>query len=145
MKRTLSVCLILISLLTAAGCGSKSNSAAAQPEQYDLDFTTFSSTIVYSELYNIMTSPDGYRGMHLKISGIFGFYQDPETGKQYYACVIDDATACCSLALEFILEGNAKYPDDYPRVNDPITVSGYFDTYEENGMLYCQLANAKLH
>lgn len=62
----------------------------------------------------------------------------------YYACVIADATACCSQGLEFVLEGDYTYPDDYPELGTDITVVGTFDTYDENGQTYCHLIDAKL-
>lgn len=113
-------------------------------ESYDVDLTKLSSTMVYSQVYNMIVSPDDYLGKKIKMSGNFSVYQDQTTHKIYYACLIADATACCSQGIEFELEGDYTYPDDYPELNSTITVSGIFDTYEENGYLYCRLINAKM-
>lgn len=110
----------------------------------DVDLTRLSSTMVYSEVYNMMVSPDKYIGKTVKMNGAFAYYEDPETKKQYFACIIADATACCSQGLEFILTGKHTYPNDYPEVGSEITVTGTFELYTENGFQYCRLADATL-
>lgn len=153
MKRIICLALSLLMMLSMVGCGnSDSNSTSDQSgetsnnsvEKYDVDLTKLSSTMVYSEVYNMMTAPNDYIGKKVKMSGNFGVYQDQSTNKYYYACLIADATACCSQGIEFVLDGDYSYPDDYPDINSIITVTGIFDTYEENGYTYCQLINAKL-
>lgn len=143
MKKVLCIILALLVTASAAGCGN-ANNATPDAESYDVDLTELSSTMVYSEVYNMVTSPDDYLGKRIKMSGNFGVYQDQTTGKLYYACLIADATSCCSQGIEFVLEGEHTYPDDYPQINSTITVTGIFDTYEENGYIYCQLINAKM-
>ena len=116
---------------------------AQSADGIDVDLTKLSSTMVYSEVYNMMVSPDNYTGKTVKMNGAFAYYEDPETKKQYFACIIADATACCSQGLEFILTGEHTYPNDYPEVYSDITVTGTFETYEENGYNYCRLVNAE--
>lgn len=60
----------------------------------------------------------------------------------YFSCIIVDATACCSQEIEFVLSGEHAYPDDYPEEGSEIVVQGIFNTYEENGYMYCQLKDA---
>lgn len=110
----------------------------------DVDLTALSRTMVYSEVYNMMDTPGVYMGKTIKMNGTFAVYEDPNTGKLYYACMISDATACCTQGIEFVLDGDYNYPDDYPEVGSNITVLGTFDTYEENGYMYCQLIEAKM-
>ena len=116
----------------------------------DVDLTALSSTMVYSEVYNMMVSPESYVGKAVKMRGQFALYQAvDENGNLipdqiYFACVIADATACCSQGLEFILAGEHSYPDDYPELGTEITVVGTFQTYEENGYMYCHLVGAKM-
>jgi len=127
---------------------SESAPTTSKPAQsadgIDVDLTKLSSTMVYSEVYNMMVSPDNYTGKTVKMNGAFAYYEDPETKKQYFACIIADATACCSQGLEFILTGEHTYPNDYPELNSEITVTGTFETYEENGYNYCRLVDATL-
>lgn len=143
MKRVFSVMLVLLTILSATGC-QNANDASADTGSYDIDLTKLSSTMVYSEVCNMMTTPDDYLGKTVKLSGNFGVYQDQTTGKYYYACLIADAASCCSQGIEFVLAGEHTYPNDYPEINSIITVTGTFETYEEGGYLYCQLVNAKM-
>lgn len=110
----------------------------------DVDLTKLSSTMVYSEVYNMLYTPDDYIGKTVKMKGAFAYYEDPETKEQYFACIIADAMACCSQGLDFIPTDEYTYPDDYPELNAEITVTGAFEIYEKNGIKYCRLANAAI-
>lgn len=113
------------------------------PDEVDVDLTVLNSTMVYAEVYNIMMSPEDYIGKVIKMNGLFYPGTDQEQTQFYPACLIQDATACCAQGIEFLLPG-ASYPEDYPAIGSPITVSGTFATYEEDGVLYCHLINAAL-
>ena len=92
----------------------------------------------------MMYTPNDYIGKTVKMKGQFAYYEDPETKSQYFACIIADATACCSQGLEFILTGENTYPNDYPEVGLEITVTGIFEVYTENGFQYCRLKDAAM-
>lgn len=100
--------------------------------------------MVYSEVYNMMVSPNNYTEKIAKRDGAFAYFEDPETKKQYFACIIADATACCSQGVEFILTGEHTYPNDYPELNSEITVTRTFETYEKNGFKHCRLTDAAI-
>ena len=116
----------------------------------DVDLTVLSSTMVYSEVYNMLyDDPAHYLGKTVKARGTFSIYQlvtdgvlqpDPVS----YACIISDATACCAEGMEFVLKDDLAYPDDYPELGAEITVIGEFQSYEENGMTWYHLVNARL-
>ena len=116
----------------------------------DVDLTVLSSTMVYSEVYNMLyNDPAHYLGKTVKARGEFSIYQlvtdgvlqpDPVS----YACIISDAAACCAEGMEFVLEGDLTYPDDYPELGTEITVIGEFQSYEENGMTWYHLVNARM-
>ncbi len=129
---------------------------AEQPElstgsgagEYDVDLTALSSTMVYSEVYNMTTSPSDYIGKTVKMKGVFSYFQakdkdgNPIPDGMYYFCVIADAAACCSQGIEFVLSGEYKYPDDYPKAGEAITVTGTYDSYDENGNTFYHLVDA---
>ncbi|MGN0368081.1 MAG: hypothetical protein ACI4EK_04800 [Wujia sp.] len=115
---------------------------SAQTPGVDVDLTVLSSTMVYSEVYNMMVQPQDYLGKTVKMNGAFAVMQDEDTGKMYFACIIRDATACCSQGIEFVLEGEHSFPGDYPAVGSDITVTGEFETYMEGEYTYCNLKNA---
>ena len=116
----------------------------ASADGAEVDLTALSSTMVYSEVYNMMCEPDRYLGKRIKMNGQFAVYENPNTGAVYTACIIMDATACCSQGLEFVLAGEPSYPADYPEPGTEITVVGTFQTYEENGYMDYHLVDAEM-
>ena len=66
------------------------------PEDIDLDLTTLSATMVYSEVNSMMVSPEDYVGLIIKMGGTEASYFDENTKKTYYACVIADASGSSS-------------------------------------------------
>ena len=116
----------------------------------DVDLTILSSTMVYSEVYNMLyNDPAHYLGKTVKARGTFSIYQLVTDGVLQpdpvaYACIIADATACCAEGMEFVPEGDLTYPEDYPELGAEITVIGEFQSYEENGMTWYHLVNARL-
>lgn len=108
----------------------------------DVDLAAMNATMVYAEVSNMMSAPKNYMGKIIKMKGNFSVYETP--ARNYYACIIADATACCSQGIEFVLKDGRKYPDEYPAQGSEITVIGEFETYLEDGKMYCQLKDAKL-
>ncbi len=139
MENNLSV------LKEALGYPGEDTAAKEVPEQDpDVDLTDLSANIVYAQVYDMMVSPEKYTGKTVKMQGPFAYYHDDATDKDYFACIIRDATACCSQGIEFVLAGEHSYPDDYPAIDEEICVLGVFDTYSEGKYTYCTLRNAKL-
>ncbi|MBR1738018.1 MAG: hypothetical protein IJ736_13570 [Firmicutes bacterium] len=120
------------------------NNISDSLQEIDVDLTEMSSTIVYSEVYNMMYEPNEYIGKTIKMNGIFKTYHDDSTGNNYFACIIQDATACCTQGIEFVPTDEYSYPNDYPSEDDEITVIGVFDTYIENGYTFYTLRNAEM-
>ena len=128
----------------------ESEQPQASSNGVDVDLTVLSSTMVYSEVYNMLyNDPAHYLGKTVKARGTFSIYQlvtdgvlqpDPVS----YACIISDAAACCAEGMEFVLKDDLAYPDDYPELGAEITVIGEFQSYEENGMTWYHLVNARL-
>lgn len=156
MKKIIAIILALVLALSFVACSKNSdknensNSEAktkttetttTEAKSVDLDLTKLSSTVVYSEVYNMLITPDDYKGKIIKMKGQFNQYTDEETGKTYNAVIIPDATACCQQGLEFELQ-NKTNPNF--EQNTEITVVGTFDTYSDGEFLYCHLKNAKI-
>lgn len=156
MKKIIAIILALVLTLSFAACSKNSDknensnskattkiteSTSAETKSVDLDLTQLSSTLVYSEVYNMLITPDDYKGKIIKMKGQFNQYTDEETGKIHNAVIISDATACCQQGLEFELSDktNPNFEQD-----TEITVVGTFDTYSDGKFLYCHLKNAKI-
>ncbi len=110
----------------------------------DVDLTKLSKTMVYAEVYHMVSKPEDYVGKIVKVKGVLAIAQDEETGTYYTAVLIADAAACCQQGLEFEWTGH-KYPKDFPKVGSKISLTGKFTTYEENGMTYIRIVTDKLH
>lgn len=149
IKQLFCIFLCFALLAVCAGCSGRSEDPdngqkIAEETQVDVDLTKLSSTMVYSEVYNMMTTPEKYIGKVVKMSGKFSVYHDAKTDKNYFAVLISDATACCSQGIEFVWNGNHSYPEDYPALGKNITVTGVFGTYKEGSQTYCQLTSDKV-
>ncbi|MCR5278548.1 MAG: hypothetical protein K6E19_03820 [Lachnospiraceae bacterium] len=110
----------------------------------EVDLTLLSSTMVYTQVYDMVTEPEKYIGRKVRMEGLFSSLLDEATGIRYNACIIQDATACCAQGIEFELGQEYTYPDDYPEEGADITVVGEFDTYMEGELMYCTLRNATM-
>jgi len=106
----------------------------------DLDLTVLSANMVYAEVYGMMVTPTDYEGKVVKMQGIYDTMHDASTNKDYYFCIIQDATACCAQGIEFILEDENAYPEP----GSMITVIGTFEIYMEGESMYCTLNNSKI-
>ena len=144
MKRKIcaTVMIILLVMMLPVSCGKKQGNQnnGGSTSEIDVDLTVLSSTMVYSEVYNMMMNPKKYIGKTVKMNGAYAIYEGEN--RIYHACLIADATACCSQGIEFQLSGSLKYPDDYPEIGSDITVIGTFDTYMEGECEFCQLIDA---
>lgn len=116
-------------------------------ENIDIDLTQMNGDMVYATVYQLMIDPKTYIGKTVKMTGTYyPVYYEPTKGYYHY-CLIKDAMACCAQGMEFIWEdGTHIYPDEYPKVDTTITVTGTFETYHDQGdeKLYCRLKNAQL-
>ena len=120
--------------------GNETQKTAGEGAAKIIDLTVLSSTMIYAEVYNIMSHPDEYMGKTVKMSGpYYASYYDI-TDLYYHYVVIEDATACCQQGLEFIWNGEHNYPDDYPEERTEIEVSGLFSSYDELGRTYYYIA-----
>ena len=118
--------------------------ASVDMNKIDVDLTALSSTMVYSEVYNMMMTPDDYIGKVVKMDGAFTVFHDDGSSDYFFACIVKDATACCAQGIEFQLAGEHSYPKDYPYEGDEICVVGVYDTYKDGDSTYCTLKNAKI-
>ena len=179
MKRLLCLLLAALTVLGLGACGEKSGAPTEEPtfpttaseepkpletgttEQTEttptadtaestlVDLTALSSTMVYAEVFAMMSSPEDYVGKTVKMQGIFSKGQlyaagSLNDGGTVFACVIQDATACCAQGIPFELAGDYTYPRDYPELGDTITVVGTFEIHEQEGMEFCRLRDAEL-
>lgn len=107
----------------------------------DVDLTQLPQNLMYSQAYEILYNTEQYLGKTVRISGPYSSYTDPETNELHRACLIRDATACCTQGMEF---EPADETLPMPEEEEIITVSGVFDTYMSGPFLYCILRSAQI-
>ncbi len=112
-------------------------------KDFAVDLTTLNQTMVYTRVSDMVTNPNDYVGKSVKMKGTYAVYEGE--ARNYYACLIADATACCSQGIEFLPKKTLSYPADYPPEGTNITVTGIFDTYYEGQDMYFQLKDASVY
>lgn len=159
-NKFIALCTILICILFSVGCSNDEATDVSdfieevedetqdhkpieninkQEGDADVDLTILSSTMVFGEVFNIVISPEEYLGKTIKIRGEYYSYYDNETDNNHFFVVIADAAACCQQGLEFVLNEDYRYPEDYPEDGAEIEFTGVFDEYEEAGHTYYYL------
>ena len=152
MRKYLSLILLLcLIIVSTASCASNDaakpdnsnpkmqNNPVGEIKNVDVDLTKLSSTMVFAEVYSIMTNPYDYIGKSIKMSGVYTSEYWNDTGVNYHYVVIQDATGCCPQGIEFVWNGEHSYPDDYPEKQTEIEVMGIFGSYDELGRTYYYL------
>ncbi len=143
MKKRLfaALCLVLCILLAFSGCsgGGSNKETTTEPAAIDVDLTQLSSTMVYSEVYNMMTTPADYEGKIIKMKGPMSVLNASDTGLTYYSVIISDATACCQQGVEFVWVDHED--SDYPPQGTEVTVTGKFETYYEGENMFVHLVS----
>ena len=152
MKKIISCFLVIAALLFLVSCSkgaqqSESTTIAVQTSEKSVsgntvDLTKISSTLVYTELYNMMVTPEKYEGKTVKMRGTYKVYEGG--GRNYYVCEVMDATACCTQGLEFVLTEGEEYPDYDEKSTKEIVISGTFREYLDNGQNNFHLENAEI-
>ena len=133
---------LILALSLAHAMSERTRTGSAASPGVDLDLSTMSGTIVYSQVYNLMVDPTPYLGKVLRLAGIYTSYEEPALGETYHACLIPDALACCAQGIEFVpAEGEAA---PAPQEGEEIVVTGRLERYEEYGLLYLHLVDATL-
>ncbi|MGN0483760.1 MAG: hypothetical protein ACI4HI_09435 [Lachnospiraceae bacterium] len=118
-----------------------------QKSDVDMDLTVMDRDMVYASVYQMMADPKSYEGKTIRIKGSYYAEYYDKTEKYYHYCLIKDAMACCAQGMEFIWDdGSHVYPDEYPPEDTEITVTGIFETYQEegDGQVYARLKNANM-
>ena len=129
---------VVLSLSLLSGCGGKVDKSV------DVDLTSLSATMVYSEVYNMLLDPESYADKTIRMEGICSAFHSSYNDRDYYTCIIEDATACCSQGIEFVLKEAYAFPDDYPADGKEIELKGTFEVYEEDGYEFCRIRDATL-
>jgi len=119
-----------IFILMAAGflCLSITSCTKTVENVIDVDLTILSSTMVYAEVFNMMSNPDEYIGKTVKANGPYA--TSAFEGGIYHFVLVEGIDSCCPEGLMFIWNGDHSYPDDYPKEMTMIEIIGVFGSYD---------------
>lgn len=113
-------------------------------DKIDVDLTAMPQKLAYTTANRMNMMSEEYLGQIVKMNGICSIFHDEKRDIYFFTCEINDETACCTLGIEFELLDDYKFPDDFPKENDEVTVVGVFDTYKEGARIYKTLRKAVL-
>ena len=121
----------------------ETGSAVKNPyDKIDIDLTAMPQKLAYTTANRMNMMSEEYLGQIVKMNGICSIFHDEKRDIHFFTCEINDETACCTLGIEFELLDDYKFPDDYPKEKDEVTVVGVFDTYKEGARTYKTLRKA---
>lgn len=113
-------------------------------DKIDVDLTSMPKQLAYTTANRMNLVSEEYLGQIVKMNGICSIFHDEKRDIYFFTCEINDETACCTLGIEFELLDDYKFPDDFPKEKDEVTVVGVFDTYKEGARTYKTLRKAVL-
>lgn len=127
--------IVCMTSLLMHGCGGNEDYS-----KIDVDLTEMSSTMVYSEVFDMVNKPDDYQGKTVKMKGNIYMVMDEKKAKIKCYCIIADATKCCQQGMEFELR---EEPDKYPKADSEVTVVGVADKVKSKDGEYCVIKKAE--
>ncbi len=110
----------IVVFFIAGGC---SLSLSNLKSDVQIDLTTLSSTMVYSEVSQMVMQPEEYIGKTVRMKGIIVHFKDDESKQEYVSCLIMDALKCCQQGIQFNLTKEISLPRD----GTEITIKGTYD------------------
>ena len=151
-EKKVAMAFAIVAGLAAAGMRAGMSVPASPPPDappsgkggIDIDLASMNRTMVYSQVFEMLSNPARYRGKTVRMAGTYATFKDSEGGPRYHACLISDAMACCAQGIEFAPTNAVVYPRDFPATGAPIVVQGVFDTYLERGERFVRVRDALL-
>lgn len=109
-----------------------------------IDLTKLSDSMVYAELYVILTNPQEYLGRMISMKGEYFEYFNEVSDSYNFFVLTTDEDGCCQTGLEFVVDNDKiKYPEDYPKEKSTIEVTGIFTKgYDDESEYYYLLTDS---
>lgn len=105
-------------------------SLANTPQASHYDLTMMSETMVFAQVFSLMSSPESFQDSTYKIQGEYEFYTIPETTEVIYFIVINDALGCCPTGIEIRFPENSEpLPDFCEILIEGIAHAGFEETF----------------
>jgi hypothetical protein len=107
-------------------------------QSIDMDMSGDNNLMVYSQCIELFNNYQDYEGKVVSIPGTYASYYYEGTDTTYYYVIVSDSTACCQTGLEFTFADGTD-PSTVLNEFDPVTLTGVFSTYEEDGVTYATI------
>lgn len=88
----------------------------------DFDLSAMNYNMVSSITFDMLITPEKYIGKSIKCKG--NFHSSVYEGKRYFSVITWDPTGCCPAGLDFEPPENMSFPEDFPEIDNDITVYG---------------------
>ncbi|KUO72494.1 MAG: hypothetical protein APF77_11960 [Clostridia bacterium BRH_c25] len=152
MRKKIKVILIFfISISVMFGCAGKNdgvpaesaireqNAPAAVEEALEEEIVEIKEKMFITQINDIYLNPDDYMGKKIKLEG---FHTIVEVDGETVHGVIRNGPGCCGndgvAGFEFVWDG------EYPKDNDWLSVTGYLEIVNEDGIDYMHLNATEL-
>ena len=138
-KIIISVCIFVVIVFTASIIFNLISSGRLQRDygaiDVDIDLTGLGDNMIMAEVNNILSSPDEYIGMTIKLNGPYYVVVEPVSGRMQNIIAFTEPDACCPPQGFKLIVGDFNNPliFDFPDQGTRIGVVGVFSKYEENG------------
>lgn len=136
-----NVLFLVMTAIMLTSCSSVSQGSKEELPDH-VDITELNNNLEYAMVCDMGNNPDLYMGKKVRADGIFTYMQTNDN--TYFSVCVLDETKCCQAGLDFECKDFYSFPEDYPEIGSCIAVEGTFDTYKENGTVYCCLRNAEM-
>jgi len=149
MKKNLFILFVLSILMLLISCRKTSSKteimldSTNKPEKtealkIDYDLSSMNFTMISSMFFQMVIEAEKYENKNFKIKGIFQTFPNPDNpqGLPYFSVIINDVTMCCQEGIDFVWQGNHKWPEDYPKEDQEITIIGKYIVTETDDFTY---------
>lgn len=96
-----------------------------------LDFTKMNYNMASGVIFDMMVAPQKYKNKTMKIHG--QFYTEVHSDKRIFAILIWDLTGCCPTGVTIVPLSSMKFPSDFPKQDEYVTVTGTLEIFEIDG------------
>ena len=143
------IIIILFTLLLFCSCSKKTQTQTASSieatstqtgvtTKVDYDLSDYSFTMISSFFFQMLIEPETYENKTFKIKGKFQTFDNEEdpSALPYLSVIMNDVTMCCQEGIDFVWDGEHKWPADYPEQDQEITIIGKYVVTETDGFTY---------
>ncbi len=109
-------------------------SSALINDKIDYDWSKMNYNMLSSLFFDVQVNPEKYNGKRFKVSG--NFHTSVYEENRYFSVLVWDATGCCPTGLDFVPPSDMNFPEDFPAMDEEITVTCTLNYFVIDGLDY---------